>query len=148
MEKTLVLVKPDAMEKGLLGNIISELGRTGLEIAGIKIVDVKRDLAEEHYAEHKGKPFYEDLVKHLTGELHHGAKVIAIVYEGENAIKKIREAAGETNPEKARPDSLRGKYGRIHSETKCFENVIHSSDSEESARKEIALWFRPEELIE
>jgi nucleoside-diphosphate kinase len=148
MEKTLVLIKPDAMAKGLMGPVISELDSIGLKMIGLKVVNVKKDLAETHYAEHKGKPFFEKLVKHLTGELHGGANVVAMVYKGENAIKRIRETAGETNPEKAHPNSIRGKYGRINSENDCFENVIHSSDSPESAEKEISLWFRKDELLE
>jgi nucleoside-diphosphate kinase len=127
-ERTLVLIKPDAVAR--------------------KIVKVKEGLAEEHYSEHKEKPFFPNLISHLTGKLHNNANVIAIVYEGENAIKKIRETAGETNPEKADFKSLRGKYGRIHSETKSFENAIHASDSVESANREIALWFRKDEIIE
>jgi nucleoside-diphosphate kinase len=147
-EKTLVLIKPDAVAKGLVGNIISELDRLRLNMIGIKIVKVKKELAEEHYKEHTGKPFFDKLVSHLTGKLHNNSEVIAIVYKGENAIQKIREFAGNTDPEKADLRSLRGKYGRINSKTDCFENVIHSSDSSESAKKEIALWFKPNELIE
>jgi len=147
-EKTLVLIKPDAVARGLVGNIISDLDRTGLRMIGLKIVKVKKELAEEHYHEHNGKPFFQNLISYLTGKLHNDAKVIAIVYEGENAIKKIRELAGETNPEKADFKSLRSKYGRIHSETKSFENAIHASDSVENANREIALWFKKDEIIE
>ncbi|MFZ1970757.1 MAG: nucleoside-diphosphate kinase [Candidatus Nanoarchaeia archaeon] len=147
-EKTLVLVKPDAFAKGLAGNIISELDRLNLKMIGLKVISVKKELAEEHYKEHKGKPFFDKLVSHLTGKLHNGANVVAIVYLGENAIQKIREFAGSTDPEKADFKSLRGKYGRINSKNDCFENVIHSSDSPESAKKEIALWFKQDELIE
>ena len=146
-EKTLVLIKPDAMVKKLAGNIITELYKLNLKIIGIKIVNVKRELAEQHYEAHKEKPFFEELVKHITGELHNNENVIAIVYEGENAIQEIRNLAGKTHPEEANPKSLRGKYGRIHSKTKCFENVLHTSDSPESAKKEISLWFEEKELI-
>jgi nucleoside-diphosphate kinase len=147
-EKTLVLIKPDAMAKCLAGNIISDLYNLKLKMIGLKLVNVKRELAEQHYKEHKGKPFFEDLIKHLTGELHNHENVIAIIYQGENAIKKIREAVGATNPDDACPYSIRGKYGKIHTKTKCHETVIHASDSKESAEREIKLWFDEDELIE
>lgn len=148
MEKTLVLIKPDAMVKGLAGEVISELSRTKLKMIGLKLVNVSKELAEQHYEEHKGKPFFETLIKHLTGELHNNENVIAIVYKGENAIKIIREKAGKTFPDSAEPTSIRGKYGRHNHETDCVENVIHASDSPESAKREIELWFDEDELIE
>jgi len=147
-QKTLVLIKPDAMVKCLAGHVISDLYETKLKIIGLKIVNVKKELAEAHYAEHKGKPFFEKLIKHITGEFHDNENVIAIVYQGENAIEKIRKIAGATHPEQADYKTIRGKYGRHQSQTDCFENVIHASDSQKSAEKEIALWFKPEELIE
>lgn len=147
MERTLVLIKPDAMIKGLAGEVISEISRLKLKMIGLKLVNVQRELAEMHYEEHRGKPFFEKLVKHLTGGFHNNENVIAIVYEGENAIQKIRDLAGKTHPQEANPTSLRGKYGRVHTETDCFENVIHASDSETSAEKEIKLWFRDNELV-
>ena len=113
----------------------------------MKLVNVSKTLAETHYAEHEGKPFFEKLVKHLEGEFHEKENVIAIVYYGENAIQKIRDAAGKTHPEEADFKSIRGKYGRVHGKTNCFENVIHASDSVENAEKEIALWFKEDELI-
>jgi nucleoside-diphosphate kinase len=146
-ERTLVLIKPDAMVKRLAGNIISELYSLDLKMIGLKLVNVKRELAEKHYEEHKAKPFFEKLIKHITGELHNNENVIAIVYEGKDAIKKVREIAGKTHPEEAHPCSLRGKYGRWHSKTDCFENVIHASDSVKSAEKEISLWFEKDELV-
>lgn len=146
-ERTLVLIKPDAMIKGIAGNVINELYNLDLKMIGLKLVNVKRELAEQHYEEHKEKPFFEKLVSHLTGELHNNENVIAIVYEGENAIKKIRDAAGKTHPEEADPKSIRGKYGRIHHETECFENVLHASDSPEAGIKEVKLWFDEKELI-
>lgn len=147
-ERTLVLIKPDAVAKGLAGNIISDLDKSGLRMIGLKLVKVKEELAEEHYSEHKGKPFFNNLILHITSKLHDNSPVIAIIYEGDNAVLKIREIAGNTNPEKASFKSLRGKYGRIHSETKSFENAIHTSDSVESANREIALWFKKDEIIE
>jgi nucleoside-diphosphate kinase len=147
MEKTLVLIKPDAMVKRLAGDIIRELYSTNLKMIGLKLINVKRELAEKHYEEHKGKTFYNKLVKHILGELHNNENVIAIVYEGKNAIEKIRKIVGKTHPEEAEPWSIRGKYGRIHTKTDCFENVIHASDSLKSAEREIKLWFNKDELI-
>jgi len=147
-QKTLVLIKPDAMSRGLAGEVISELNRLGLKMIGLKLVNVQNELAEQHYNEHKEKPFYPELIKHITGEMHNNENVIAIVYEGKDAIQKVRELAGTTHPEKANPNSLRGKYGRIHSETSCMENIVHASDSEESAEREINLWFDKNELVE
>jgi len=146
MERTLVLIKPDAMVKQLAGNIISELYKTNLKMIGLKLVNVQRELAEQHYHEHIGKPFFEKLIKHLTGELHNQENAIAIVYEGEEAIKKVRELAGKTHPEEASPSTIRGKYGRWHSKTDCFENVIHASDSPASAEIEVPIWFNKKEL--
>ena len=141
MEKTLVLIKPDAMVKKLAGNIINDLYTLNLKMIGLKLVNVKKELAEQHYKEHTKKPFFKKLIKHITGELHNNENVIAIIYQGENAIQKVRDAAGKTHPEEADPKTLRGKYGRWHSKSDCFENVIHASDSPESAEKEIKLWF-------
>ncbi len=148
MERTLVLIKPDAMVKKIAGNVISELYNTSLKMIGLKLVNVQKELAEMHYEEHKEKPFFKKLVGHITGELHNNENVIAIVYKGENAIKKVREAAGKTHPEEAEFNTIRGKYGRWHSKTDCFENVIHASDSPESAEREIGLWFNEDELVE
>ncbi len=147
-ERTLVLIKPDAMAKKLAGNIIYDIDNLGLKMIGLKLVNVQKELAEQHYSEHKNKPFFEELIKHITGELHGNENVIAIIYKGENAIQKIRNLVGETNPDKATPNSLRGKYGRIHSITNCHETVIHASNSVESAEREITLWFNKQELVE
>jgi nucleoside-diphosphate kinase len=147
-ERTLVLIKPDAMIKGLAGNVISDLHRLNLKMIGLKLVNVQNELAEKHYEEHRGKPFFEKLVAHLTGQLHNNENVVAIVYKGENAIQRIRDAAGKTHPEEADFNSLRGRYGRVHGKTDCFENVIHASDSTSSAEKEISLWFKKDELVE
>jgi len=150
MEKTLVLIKPDAMVKSLAGNIISELYNLNLKMIGLKLVNVQKELAEQHYFEIKekrGQEIFDKLIKHITGELHNNENVIAIVYEGKNAIQKVRNLAGTTNPEEAEPNTIRGKYGRIHSQTDCYENLIHASDSKKSAEKEIALWFNDGELV-
>ena len=147
MERTLILIKPDAMVKGVAGNIISDLHRLKLKMIGLKLVNVQKELAEMHYEEHKSKHFFENLIKHLTGELHENENVIAVVYEGVNAISKVREEVGATNPDEAHPSSIRGKYGKINTKTKCHETVIHASDSIESAEKEISLWFDEDELV-
>jgi nucleoside-diphosphate kinase len=147
-ERTLVLIKPDAMAKRLAGNIITDLYALNLKMIALKLSNVKRELAEMHYAEHKGKPFYEDLIKHLTGELHNHEKVIAIVYEGEDAVKKVREAIGKTNPDECEPWTIRGKYGKINTKTNCHETVVHASDSPENAKREIELWFDKNEIVE
>ncbi len=149
MQRTLVLIKPDAMIKKLAGNIISELYNLNLKMIGLKLVNVKRELAEQHYAEHKGKHFYEGLINYITGKLHNNENVIAIVYEGENAIKKVRDAIGKTNPDECEPHHIRGKYGKINtSKDNWHETVLHASDSEESAKREIELWFNKKELID
>ena len=156
MQQCLVLIKPDGLIKSLTGNIISVLSETKLKIIGAKIVNVSKELAEKHYSEvrgrliekfgeEKGNNIFEETLKYIQGE-YHTKRVMALVYEGEDSISKIRELAGETNPEKANPISIRGKYGRINSEKNIFENVVHVSDSEENAKKEIQLWFEPEEL--
>ena len=148
MEKTLVLIKPDAMVKRLAGNIINDLYNLNLKMIGLKLINVNPELAEKHYEQHKEKSFFEELIKHLTGELHSNENVIAIVYEGENAIQKVRNAIGKTNPDECEPWHIRGKYGKIHTKTSCHETVIHASDSPEAAEKEIYLWFNQNELID
>lgn len=145
-EQTLVLIKPDAMAKQLAGNIISDLYHTGLKMIGLKLVAVSKDLAEKHYEEHKEKPFFDNLIDHITGKLHNNEKVIAIIYQGKDAIAKIRTAVGNTNPDESPAQTIRGKYGKIHSVTNCHETVIHASDSPASAKREIAIWFKPEEI--
>jgi nucleoside-diphosphate kinase len=157
-ERTLVLIKPDGLVKSLTGNIITTLSETKLKIVAAKIVKVKRELAEKHYTslkeglikkfgKEKGNAIFESTLEYIQGKFHTD-RVFALVYKGEDAIKKIRELAGETNPERASPTSIRGKYGRIHSETKVFENVIHCSDSVENAEREINLWFKKDEIVE
>lgn len=148
IQQTLVLIKPDGLVKSLTGNIITALSETKLIIAGAKIVQVNRELAEMHYhklKEEKGEEIFEETLKYIQGH-YHTKRVLALVYHGENAIEKVREIAGSTNPEKAHPISIRGKYGRIVSSTGVFENVVHTSDSTENAEREIKLWFEPHEL--
>ena len=147
-EACLVIIKPDGILKSLTGNIISALSETKLKIIGAKIVSVSKELAEKHYSELKSKKplVFESTVKYIMGEFHTN-RVLALVYYGENAISKIRNIIGKTNPEDADPVSIRGRYGRINSKTGVLENVTHASDSKETAEKEIKLWFKPEEIV-
>jgi nucleoside-diphosphate kinase len=155
-EQTLVLIKPDGLVKSLTGNIITALSETKLKIVGAKVFKVSKELAERHYSElryrliqkfgeKEGNRVFEETLKYIQGH-YHTDRVLALVYEGEKAVEKIRTLAGSTNPEEADPVSIRGRYGRINSKTKVFENVIHVSDSNENAKREIQLWFEPEEL--
>ncbi|MBU0686641.1 MAG: nucleoside-diphosphate kinase [Candidatus Margulisbacteria bacterium] len=149
IQQTLVIIKPDGLKKSLTGNILTRLSETKLRIVGVKVVRVSKELAEKHYAHLKDKPFFEDVIKYIRGELH-GTKyrrVMAIVYDGENAIEKVRELAGTTNPEEAEPTSIRGQYGRL---TTCglFENVVHCSANAPEAEHEIKLWFDPDEIVD
>ncbi len=147
-EKVLVLIKPDAMAKQLAGIIIHDISKLNLKMIGLKLVNVQKHLAEKHYEEHKEKPFYPDLLKYIMGEFHNVKSIIAIAYEGEDAIKRLREYAGKTNPDDANPLTLRGKYGKVNSKTNNFDNVMHISDSPQNGEKEIAIWFSKEELVE
>lgn len=146
IEQTLVLIKPDGLKKSLTGNILTRLSETKLEIVAAKITRVSHALAIEHYKQMSGRPFFEDLVKYICGELHQRHKVLAMIYWGENAISKVRELAGATNPEEAEPVSIRGAYGRITTNG-IYENVIHTSRDKQEAQREIELWFSPEEII-
>lgn len=145
-QATLILIKPDGLKKSLTGNILTRLSETKLEIVAAKMVRVSRELAEEHYRHLRDKPFFEELVSFIRGELHDRKKVMALVYWGEGAIKKCRELAGATNPEEAEPTSIRGSYGRITTGG-VYENVIHVSSEPKEAEREIKLWFSPEEII-
>jgi nucleoside-diphosphate kinase len=145
-QATLILIKPDGLKKSLTGNILTRLSETKLEIVAAKIQRVSKDLAEQHYAHLKDKPFFPELIKYLRGELHDRHKVMALVYWGKDAIKKCRELAGATNPEEADPTSIRGSYGRITT-TGVYENVIHVSSNESEAEREIKLWFQPNDII-
>ena len=146
IEQTLVLIKPDGLKKSLTGNILTRLSETKLEIAGAKIVRASRELAEKHYVHLKEKPFFEELIQYLQGKFHQRKKVMALVYHGEKAIKKVKDLTGATNPEKAESTSIRGSYGRILS-SGVYENVIHTSSNRKEAKREIKLWFNQEELI-
>lgn len=137
MEKTLVLIKPDGVQRGLIGEIISRLEHRGLLLVAAKFILVSRELAETHYAIHKGKPFYEGLVKYISS-----APVMAMVWEGEQAVAAVRQTMGTTNPTEADPGTIRHDYALIIS-----RNLTHASDSAENAEKEIKLWFAPEEIV-
>lgn len=146
IQQTLVLIKPDGLVRSLTGNILTRLSETKLEIMGAKVCKATREVAEAHYKHLEGKPFYDELIQYLRGELHARAKVMALVYWGEDAISKVRELTGETNPEKASPTSIRGSYGRIRT-SGLFENVVHASSDEPEAEREIKLWFKPDEIM-
>ena len=141
----MVLIKPDGLKKSLTGNVLARLSETKLDIVAAKIVKVSRELAENHYASLRDKPFFEELLKYIMGE-YHKKKVMALVYWGDQAIEKVRKICGATNPEEADPVSIRGAYGRITTKG-VYENVIHASTSEEEAEREIKLWFQPDDII-
>ena len=131
MDRTLILVKPDAFERGLTGEIVARFERKGLKIVAMKHMVVQRDLAEEHYAEHKEKPFFGDLVEFITG-----GPLVAMVLEGYEAVKAARQVIGATNPLEAAPGSIRGDFG-----LEVQTNLVHGSDSPESAARESGIFF-------
>lgn len=131
MERTLVLVKPDAMQRGLAGEVISRLERRGLKIVALRVMKVGKPLAQQHYAEHDGKPFFKGLVQYITS-----SPIIAAVFEGNNAIAAVRQTMGKTNPLEAETGSIRGDFG-----LEKGRNLTHASDSPASAKREIALFF-------
>jgi nucleoside-diphosphate kinase len=137
MEKTLVLVKPDAVQRGLIGQVIQRLEDRGLKLIAGKFMQVSDELAETHYGIHKGKPFYESLLDYITS-----APVMAMVWEGPNAVAAVRQTMGATNPTEASPGSIRHDFG-----LEIGRNLTHASDSPENGEKEVALWFDEEELV-
>ena len=130
-QRTLVLVKPDGVKKGLIGEIISRLEKKGLKIAAMRMLQMDKALARKHYAVHDGKPFFAGLVDFITS-----GPIVAVVVEGDKSVEVVRKLMGETDPIKAAPGTIRGDYG-----LDIGENLIHGSDSEENARTEIALFF-------
>lgn len=138
MERTFLMVKPDGVQRGLVGKIVSRFEAKGFRLAGAKLLQMPREMAEAHYAEHKGKPFYETLVGFITS-----GPVFAMVWEGERVIPLCRSMMGKTDALEAAPGTIRGDYA-VH---KNF-NLIHGSDSEESAEREIKLFFKENELLE
>jgi nucleoside-diphosphate kinase len=137
LERTLVLVKPDGVQRGLIGEIIGRLERRGLRLVGAKFMQVSQELAETHYAIHKGKPFYDGLIAYITS-----APVMAMVWEGPDAIVAVRQTMGATRPTEAAPGSVRHDFG-----LEVGRNLTHASDSVENGVSESALWFSDEELV-
>ncbi|PIU22858.1 MAG: nucleoside-diphosphate kinase [Chloroflexi bacterium CG08_land_8_20_14_0_20_45_12] len=138
MERSLVLIKPDAIQRGLAGEIISRLERKGLTIVAMKMLQMDKSLAQRHYAIHKDKPFFTELVDFIIS-----SPIIAIVFQGKNAVALIRQMMGETNPAKASPGTIRGDLG-----INITHNLIHGSDSPENASQEISLFFSGEEIAD
>jgi len=138
MERTFIMLKPDAVQRGLAGEMIARFEKKGFKLVGMKLIQVDRTLAEEHYAEHRGKGFFEPTVAYIMS-----SPVVALVWEGKNVVALARELMGATNPANANPGSIRGMYAMDIS-----RNVIHGSDSVISAEREIALYFKSEELVD
>lgn len=137
MQKTLILLKPDCVHRRLVGTIIHRFEQKGLRLAGLKLVHASRELAEKHYAVHKGKPFYDSLLQFLTA-----GPTVAMVWEGREAVAVARGLMGATDGTKAPPATIRGDFA-----ISVQNNLVHGSDSAENAAVEIALWFKPEELV-
>ncbi|RMG38740.1 MAG: nucleoside-diphosphate kinase [Methanobacteriota archaeon] len=137
MEKEFVMLKPDAVQRGLIGTLINRLERTGLKIIAMKFLQVTQEMAEKHYEVHKGKPFYPSLVEFITS-----GPVVAMVLEGKDAVSITRKIVGATNPAEAAPGTIRGDFG-----INIGRNLIHASDSPENALTEIAVYFTDDELV-
>jgi nucleoside-diphosphate kinase len=137
LEHSLVLVKPDGVQRGLIGEVISRLERRGLRLVAAKFIAVDRKLAEAHYAEHEGKPFYEGLIDYITS-----APVMAMAWEGPNAVAAIRQTMGATKPTEAAPGTLRHDFG-----LEIGRNLTHASDKPETGEREVGLWFSKAELV-
>lgn len=137
MERTLILVKPDGVQRSLIGDIISRFERRGLKLIGMKFIQMSKELAAQHYAVHEGRPFYEDLIEYITS-----GPVVAMVWEGKAAIEAARSTMGVTQPVKAAPGTIRGDYAM-----EIGRNLVHGSDSPENAEKEVRLFFAEEELV-
>jgi nucleoside-diphosphate kinase len=136
MERTFLAIKPDGVQRGLVGNIISRFEAKGFQLVGLKMLQVSRELAEKHYAEHKEKPFFNGLVDFITS-----SPVVAMVWEGKEVIATARKMIGSTNPLSADNGTIRGDFG-----IEIGRNIIHGSDAPETATREIALWFSEAEL--
>jgi nucleoside-diphosphate kinase len=136
-ERTFVLIKPDAVQRGLIGDIISRFEKKGIKLVAMKLVQVDKVLAEKHYGVHRGKPFFEPTVKYIMS-----SPVVAMVLEGSNVIEMVRHMMGKTDPQKAEMGTIRGDYGQF-----IGRNIVHGSDGPETAEFEINLWFKPEELV-
>jgi nucleoside-diphosphate kinase len=138
VERTLVLVKPDGVERGLIGEVITRLERRGLRLVAAKFMQVSKQLAETHYAIHKGKPFYDGLISYITS-----APVMAMVWEGPNAVAAVRQTMGATRPTEAAPGTLRHDFA-----LEVGRNLTHASDEAANGEKEVALWFTKDELVD
>ena len=138
MERTLIIVKPEGVQRGLIGNVVTRFEQRGLKLVGLKLIQITPELAEQHYGVHKGKPFYAGLVKHITS----GPVVVGVI-EGPKAISVVRTTMGATNAAEALPGTIRGDYG-----LEIGFNIVHGSDGPETAVQEINLFFKPEELVE
>jgi nucleoside-diphosphate kinase len=138
MERTLIIVKPDGVQRGLIGDVLARFEHRGLKLVGLKLIQITPELAEQHYGVHKGKPFYASLVKYITS-----APVVVGVIEGPKAISVVRTTMGATNAAEAVPGTIRGDYA-----LEIGFNIIHGSDGPETAKQEIDLFFKPEELVE
>jgi nucleoside-diphosphate kinase len=137
MERTLVIIKPDGVQRGLIGPILGRLEARGLKIVGLKLVQVARELAEKHYAEHEGKPFYAGLLAYITS-----GPVVVLSVEGSNAVQMVRNTVGATSPLNAAPGTIRGDLA-----VDIGRNLIHASDAPATAERELALWFANGELL-
>ncbi len=138
MEKTLLLVRPDGVQRGLIGTVIGRIENKGLKIAGLKLIHVSEELAKEHYGEHVDRPFFGDLVSFITS-----SPVVALAIEGDNAVAVMRTLMGGTNPQEAAPGTIRGDFGMT-----IGMNLVHGSDSPESAERELNLFFQKEEVLD
>lgn len=138
MERTFIMVKPDGVQRGLIGEIVNRFEQKGFKLVGAKLMQISNSLAEQHYGEHKERPFFGELVEFITS-----GPVFAMVWEGEDVISISRNMIGATNPQEATPGSIRGDYA-----VTVGKNIIHGSDSPESAKREINLFFKEEELID
>ena len=137
MDRTFIMIKPDGVQRGLIGSVISRIEAKGLKVIALKMIRVPSELALVHYAEHEGKPFYESLIRYITS-----GPVIAMVVTGEDVVNVVRTIVGITDPKKAAPGTIRGDFGM-----QVSMNIIHASDSNESAQREIGLFFRETEIL-
>ena len=137
MEQTYLMIKPDGVQRGLCGEILSRFEKKGLKIVAMKLMVIPKETAEKHYAEHKERPFFPSLISYITS-----GPVLAMVLEGENAVSVCRNMMGKTNPSESAPGTIRGDYAMV-----TGLNIIHGSDSPESAKREISIFFKPEELV-
>lgn len=138
IERTYLMIKPDGVQRGLCGEIVSRFEKKGLKLVAMKLMLIPKETAEKHYGEHKDKKFFPSLIKYITS-----GPVLAMVWEGENAVQVCRNLMGKTNPQESAPGTIRGDYAMV-----TGVNIIHGSDSPASAEREIGIFFKPEELVE